>query len=145
MSRKNTVVLLAAALLGGCATGYHSIHGLSGYTGGYWEDEGPGELTKVNFAANGYSDNSTVQDYLLLRCAEVAKAKGKPYFRMYGSIAEAIVERKIRTELVSTVTNGPYGYAYVLFEDQAGKDTLETAEVLQKYAHIKNHQETAKR
>lgn len=130
-------VLLAAALATGCATGYHSIGGLSGWTGGYWEDEGPGELVKVNFAANGYSDTATVSDYLVYRCAEVARQRGKPHFTMYGSIAEAIAGIKLRDQMVSLVTNGPYGYAYVLFEDEAGKDTLATDTVLQDYAFVR--------
>ena len=132
MKLRNLAAAAATLLLAGCATGYHG----AGFTGGYWEHEGPGELIKVHFAGNGFSDASTVDKYLLRRCAEVAQAKGKPYFRMYPSIAEAIIEEKVRKQMVSMVTNGPLGYAYVLLEDQPGKDTISTADTLAATAHL---------
>lgn len=137
MKVRHITVLLGAALLSGCATGYHSSNGLAGLFGGYSESEGPGELIKVEFTANGFSNAATVEQYLMLRCAEVAQARGKPHFRMYGSIAEAIMERQVRKQLVSMVTIGPYGYAYILLEDQGGPDTVSTADTLAKYAHLK--------
>lgn len=134
-----TLIAASAALaLTGCATGYHSAKNpLLGWTGGYWDRPGPGELVKVGFSGNGFSRRATVEDYLLVHCAEVAQSRGKPYFVMYGSIAEAIVRQHVRDRLVTSVTNGMEGVAYMLTEDQPGPDTHATAEVLARYAAIR--------
>jgi hypothetical protein len=138
MTRAIAAAVLTASLLTGCATGYHSASNpLLGWTGGYWDRPGPGELIKVGFAGNGYSKEAKVEDYLMLRCAEVAHARNKPYFTIYGSIAEAIIGERHTQDLVAPLTNGTSGVAYVLLEDEAKPGTLATADVLAKYAHIR--------
>ena len=86
------LIPLALALLAtGCATGYHK----SGFTGGYWEKSGPGELIEVGFSGNGYIKEERVGDYLMYRCAEVARQHGGKYFTIYHSIYEAIADRPL--------------------------------------------------
>lgn len=139
MKRAIATAMLTASLLTGCATGYHSASNpLLGWTGGYWDRPGPGELIKVGFAGNGFSKEAKVEDYLMLRCAEVAHARNKPYFVMYASIAEAIVERRITEDMVTPLTNGTSGEAYILLEDQSKPNAYATADVLAKYAHIRD-------
>lgn len=124
-------------LLTGCATGYHSIKNpIAGWTGGYWEENGPGQLIQVNFDGNGYSKQAKVEDYLMLRCAEVAQAHHKPYFSLYGSIAEAIVGRRLSGQFVSSVANGQSGRAYMLLEDDAGADRFSTTDTLARFASL---------
>ncbi|MEG3792118.1 hypothetical protein V1318_18530 [Lysobacter sp. CCNWLW3] len=138
MTRAIATAVLTASLLSGCATGYHSVSNpLLGWTGGYWDRPGPGELIKVGFAGNGYSKEAKVEDYLMLRCAEVAHERNKPYFSIYGSIAEAIIGQRHTRDLVTPLTGGTSGVAYLLLEDEAKPGTLVTAEVLAKYAHIR--------
>lgn len=138
MTRAIATAMLTASLLTGCATGYHSAtNPLLGWTGGYWDKPGPGELIKVGFAGNGYSKEAKVEDYLMLRCAEIAQSRNKPYFSVYGSIAEAVIDQRRTERLVTPVTNGPSGYAYILLEDQAKPGALVTADVLKQYAHIR--------
>src|SRR5690348_18496880 len=94
--------MVAALLLGGCATGYHSDKGvIRGYTGGYWEQPGPGELLKVGFSGNGYIDRDTTHAHLMYRCAELALQRHKRYFRLYESLTDAIrrsEERRVGKE-----------------------------------------------
>lgn len=71
------IALLAIAGGTGCVTKY----GAKGFTGGYYETPTGQEGTiKVWFAGNAYTDQSTVELYLLYRCAEYAESKGADYF-----------------------------------------------------------------
>jgi hypothetical protein len=127
--------LLALACLTGCATGYHDMRNpLVGWTGGYWEDKGPGELIKVGFAGNGAITRDKVGTYLLYRCAEVAQRERKAYFALYQSLPEAVMDRRSSEKTVTTVTGKPTAYAYILFFDDAAPGLLSTADVLKRLA-----------
>lgn len=131
-------VVFAAALVCGCATGYHKFTAsLIGPRGGYTDEQvGPGELIKVTFEGSQWTKSASAQDYLLLRSAEVAKLHGKPYFSVYGSIAEAIVGRRSEDAYAGSVMSSTYGFVYILLEDEHVPGSLVTADLLAKYAYI---------
>jgi hypothetical protein len=123
-----------ALLLSGCATGYHSVNGpISGWTGGYWDQPGPGELVKVGFDGNGYIDRETITGYLMYHCAELAEQRHKPYFRMFESLPDAIRGIAEDELAVGRVGGKLDDWVYVLFDDQKLSGDQETAKVLATY------------
>lgn len=66
----------ALGMLAGCATGYHEM----GITGGFAETRLAPEVYRVTFEGNGYSDPVRVQDFAMLRAAELALAHGFTHF-----------------------------------------------------------------
>lgn len=123
--------IAVSALLAGCATGYQSVDKpfvLAG--GGYWEEKGPGELTKVGFAGNSYITERKVGVYLLYRCAEVAKKANKPYFALYQSLPAAVLDKRSSERLVNSTIGKPTTYAYILFFEKPEQGLLETDEIL---------------
>lgn len=130
MIKKLLLMGLMSLLLAGCATGYHSF----GYAGGYWDAKGPGKLTRVGFAANGYSKTDTVAVYLLYRCAELAKQQDKPYFLLYETIGLAISGVPTEVAYAPTSYGKPDGMVFVMFTNEKAPGALSTQEILDKYA-----------
>lgn len=98
------ILLLASLLtLASCATSYQKM----GLSGGYEEQQLANDIYKVEFSGNGYTGSSTVEKYLMRRCAELTVEKGFSHF--------LIVSGKDTTS-ESTHTNYQttynYGYAY---------------------------------
>lgn len=134
ITRKAIAAVLCGIFLSGCATGYHSQDSvLSGFTGGYSESQGPGELTHVVFNGNGFIKKEKVSLYLLYRCAELAQQKGKPYFTMFASISHAIANRPLSESFATTVGGKPTSSVYILLDDTAAPNSLSAADVLAKY------------
>lgn len=132
--RQRIPMLFIVALMSGCATGYHSAKDpLLGWTGGFWEEAGPGELVIVGFGGNGYIAHEKVAVYLLYRCAELSRDKGKPYFRIYDSLPAAILDRPLNSAFVSPVTGKPLGQVYMLYEDGPVAGAFATAEIISRY------------
>ena len=121
---------VAAALLCGCATGYHDAGGLLGVSGGYYDQKGPGELFKVGFSGNGYIKADMVRDYLTYRCAEVARREGHAWFAMYQNLPDAIRDRRIDSKNVGKLNNKPWGEVYILFFEQSEYGLLNADEVI---------------
>ena len=128
------VVLSAALAVGGCATGYKDIHhGISLFEafggGGYWDEPGPGELTKVGFAANGHTDNASVVIYLTWRCTELAVQRHKPFMRIYPSLVSAVRDRPSTDINVANIMGGPADWVFVMFDDNYAPGDLDVAKV----------------
>jgi len=121
---------LAATLLAGCATGYHDAGGLLGYTGGYYDRKGPGELYKVGFSGNGFITAQKVRDYLTYRCAEVAKREGHAWFAIYRNLPDAIRDQRASSKSPGALGNKPWGEVYVLFFEQPDVGLLNADEVI---------------
>lgn len=132
MRKRNFAVAAMAALaLSGCATGYRSINTpLLGFSGGYWEQRGPGQLIKVGFSGNGFIDAATVSDYLLYRCAEVAQREGSTHFVLYTNLPAAISDRRSSDRHVFTTFGKPDGHAYILLVPADAPSALSVQEVL---------------
>lgn len=128
-------IIFLLFLLSGCSTGYHSSNDiLRGFTGGFDEEEGPGDLIKVGFFGNGYTDKEKVGLYLLFRSAELVKAKGKNHFVMYKSIAHAIANQPEDRSYVSTIGFKPAAVMYILTEDIPNANTFSADEIIKKHA-----------
>lgn len=74
-------VALVGLLVVACATGYHS----SGYTGGYTDTQLAPDVFRVSFSGNGYTSSDRVQDFALLRAAELTIANNAQYFAVISS------------------------------------------------------------
>lgn len=70
------VLLIAGLTIAGCASRFQP-HGL---TGGYLEQQQDGNIWKVSFRRNEYTDKALAIDYSLLRCAQLTLAKGFSHF-----------------------------------------------------------------
>lgn len=114
--------------LAGCATSYQS--GAYSYTGGHFEEKGPGKLEKISFSANGFTDFAVTEKYAIYRAAEVAKAKGKPYFIMYDSLYNAAREVPSFRPRLGWVQNKPTATSFVLLLDKPRRGAQQTDKVL---------------
>lgn len=74
---KRTILLaLWALIIQGCASPYQK-HGIGG---GYSETQLDENVFKVSFRGNGYTQRERVEDFTLLRSAELALEHGYQYF-----------------------------------------------------------------
>ena len=73
---KTVLVLLLCLGLVGCATGYAR----RGWTGGYSDMKIQDDVFRVAFSGNAYIGRGRVEDYTLLRSAEVTLENGYKYF-----------------------------------------------------------------
>ena len=126
-------------LLAACATGFHNANNpILGMTGGYWSQKGPGQLVKVGFIGNTNTDYGTVSDYILFRCAQLAKAQSMQYFLMYESLPDAVAGKTVARPAVGSIANSNADYVYMLAIDKMEPGAQSTEAVLKKYAQIVN-------
>jgi len=69
-------IALGGLLLTACATGYQS----SGFTGGFKDTQLAPDVFRVSFSGNGFTSSDRVQDFALLRAAELTLANDARYF-----------------------------------------------------------------
>jgi hypothetical protein len=120
------LTLLAASLLSGCATQYQS----EGLTGGLLPDRTVAKLEMVSFSANGYTSSELTQAYALYRCAELTRAKNKPFFIVYPSLAHAAHNVAGQQPRVGSVQNKPTATAFLLMLDGPAPGARNTQHVL---------------
>lgn len=127
-------MVLISLFLSGCATGYHSAaNPILGITGGFVDNEGPGDLIEVGFYGNGYIKNGRVGLYLMYRCAELVKEKNKNYFVMYRSLAHAIADKTESKSYLSSIGGKPTGKVYILIEETARLNSFSASRIIEKY------------
>ena len=73
---KKLILLTIILITTGCSTSYQA----DGWTGGYTEIQLSENVYKVGFSGNGYTSRTRVENYTLLRCAELTLEKGFQYF-----------------------------------------------------------------
>lgn len=136
---KTCAILLFALQLGGCATGYQdATNPLLGWAGGYWDLKGPGKLTKVGFSGNGYIKREKVGEFLLLRCAEVAKREGMSHFVIFNHLPAAIKDQRVKQDEIndigtfSTVGGKPSAFVYILAQPESANDALNADELIKR-------------
>lgn len=106
-----SVIILS---LGGCATAYQS----QGFTGGFSETQLSDNMFKVYFKGNGYTGEERVEDFTLLRSAEIAEEHGFPFFAVVDEHADAsystftMPSQTYTNVNVTTFGNVAYGSAH---------------------------------
>lgn len=139
MRLRIVAVPVMTMLLAACATGFHSAaNPILGLTGGYWSQKGPGQLVKVGFIGNIHTDYATVSDYILFRCAQLAKVQSMPYFLMYESLPDAVIGKTVAKPTVGSIANSNADYVYMLATEKNEPGAQSTDAVLKKYAQIVN-------
>ena len=71
-----SVIFLLALALAGCATKYQDL----GFSGGVAAQPITHDTYRIVARDNGYTAGTTVQDFVLLKAAETAKASGNSHF-----------------------------------------------------------------
>jgi hypothetical protein len=145
MRRFGWSTALTVALLTGCATGYHSTSNpLLGWTGGYWDEPGPGSTIKVGFSGNSIITSDKVSTYLLYRSAEVTQREGGTHFVFYRNLPDAV--RDVRSTEKSTGTLGgkPSNYAYIWIVPASERDAIDAADVIRRLGVEVRPQQEAK-
>lgn len=85
--KKLAICVVASLLLGACATKY----GEMGLSGGVKTEQITSDVWRVVARGNGYTQASRVQDFVLLKSAELTLAQGGTHFVVAGSQDQASV------------------------------------------------------
>jgi len=84
--------LAVVTLFAGCATRYQEM----GFTGGVAAEQMSADVFRIKSRGNGYTDATTVQDYVLLKAAETAKSIGGTHFQIIDA-ADATRQQVVTT------------------------------------------------
>lgn len=131
---KILILLCIAIFSQGCATAYQN--GMFSLTGGYYEEDGPGDLVKINFSGNGYITGEKVAQFNLYRCAEYTKENGKSHFIAYNSLWDAALDRRASSTTLGFVGGKPFSFVFILLRDEYEFGTMEADTILAEYQHI---------
>jgi hypothetical protein len=124
--------LLAALAAGGCliACPVPYERASDNKPTGFTDYEGAGKLVTVSFVGNGFTSPQVVEQYAIYRAAEVANAKGKPYFVMYRSLLDAARDVPSRHPCTGMAYASPVATSFILLLDEPRPGAQRTAEVL---------------
>lgn len=86
MKIRMTLLMVASALLAGCATPYQKSGG-NFVLGGYSESKVSDTVYQVKFNGNAKTSKDMVWYYWIYRCAELTKSMGYPNFMIYPDTA----------------------------------------------------------
>ena len=89
--------LFVALMLCGCATTYSEM----GAMGGVMAAPVTNDIYRISARGNGYTDATTIQDYVMLKAAETTIAAGKTHFE--------IINNRDATSNVTQQTAGTFG------------------------------------
>ena len=106
--KKSAVFLGLAALLAGCAMPAAYAPRRTGQETGYTDRELTPNRFRVTFTGNSATPRETVENYLLLRAAEVTLASGSTYF-LFDSRDTKARTRTTVDPLPGSYFGGPYG------------------------------------
>lgn len=120
-----TFLIASVFFLSGCATEYKSL----GYTGGYTEVNGYGNLVKVYFLVNGYTSREKATQGLIYRCAELAIEKKKAHFVLYKNLTDAAKGAASALPSSGSLSENFSSYAYVLFLDSPREQSFDAHKV----------------
>jgi hypothetical protein len=84
-------IALLGSLVAACATGYQS----SGFTGGFKDTQLAPDVFRVSFSGNAFTSSDRVQDFALLRAAELTLANNAQYFAVISSADQSRTETHI--------------------------------------------------
>ena len=90
-----TLTIIAVALLGtlvtACATSYQS----KGFSGGFEDTQLASDVFRISFSGNAFTSNDRVQNFALLRAAELTLANNFKYFAVINSTDQSRTETYI--------------------------------------------------
>jgi hypothetical protein len=102
--RRLAAWFLIALSIAGCATPYQS----DGFSGGFRETQLAPDVYRVSFHGNAYTSNDRVQDFALLRAADLTLHSGGRYFAVVASADQSSMHTHV-TPGSATTTVSPYG------------------------------------
>ena len=125
-----TCAALLCLTLTACATGYHSASNpVLGFTGGYWDEPGPGRTWRVGVTGNAHLSPERAGAYLLYRCAEVSLREGGTHFVVYPSLSAAVSDDRQAGLGVGTGAK-PYATVYLWIAPADTEHAYSAEEVL---------------
>ncbi len=101
---KQVMIVVCVLVLAGCATAYKP----AGWGGGYSDMKLQDDLYKVSFGGNAYTSKGKVENYALLRSAELALENGYKYFIIVKNDA-SIATSSFTTPARANTTGSVYG------------------------------------
>src|SRR5690348_13073937 len=81
MLKTSIVAVITALVLAGCGTRYQEM----GFTGGVAAERVTADTWRIKARGNAYTDETTVQDYVMLKAAETTQAAGGTHFLIVGA------------------------------------------------------------
>ncbi len=93
---------VAVVALGACGTRYQDM----GFTGGVAAEQMTTDTFRITARGNGYTGNTTIQDYALLKAAETTKEAGGTHFLV---ISAADASRVVVGQTASTMQTSVIG------------------------------------
>jgi hypothetical protein len=133
---KKIWVLVMFVFVSGCATGYHSAtHPILGISGGFIDNEGPGDLIEVAFYGNGFTKNEQAGLFLMYRCAELVMERNKNHFVMYRSVTHAIADMPEPSGYLSSIAGQPVAKVYILVEETRSLNSFSASNIIEKYTN----------
>jgi hypothetical protein len=78
---KQILAILAVGALAACSTTY----GKMGFTGGVEAMPVTSDVVRISARGNGYTDQTTIQDFVLLKAAETTLSAGHTHFTVLGA------------------------------------------------------------
>lgn len=106
MYRQFTAIAALSFVLTACATTYQS----SGFTGGFTDTQLAPDLFRVSFSGNAFTSPERVQDFALLRAAELCISNGFKYFAVVDTADQSRTETYVTPSTAQTTgTATAYG------------------------------------
>ena len=129
---------LLSLTLTACATGYHSASNpVLGFTGGYWDEPGPGRTWRVGVTGNAHLSAERAGAYLLYRCAEVSLREGGTHFVVYPSLSAAVSDDR-RAGLGIGMGAKPYATVYLWIAPADAEHAYAAEEVMARLRSVVN-------
>lgn len=117
MTTRHAALLAVAMLLAGCATTYHE----TGLTGGVSASQIAADTYRISARGNGYTDATTIQDYMLLKAAETTVAAGGTHFLVVSAsdasrVSNGQTQGTLNTNVVGNTAYSTYtpGVSYTI-------------------------------
>jgi hypothetical protein len=104
--RDGFALAAAGLLLAACATSYQS----SSFTGGFQDTQLAPDVFRVSFRGNSFTSRDRVQDFALLRAAELTLANGARYFGVMAETDQSRIDTHVSSGSARTTgTVSMYG------------------------------------
>ena len=107
MKMRNYIALaVSGSLMAACATAYQS----SGFAGGFKDTQLAPDVFRVSFSGNSFTSNDRVQDFALLRAAELTLGNNAMYFAVMSTADQSRTDTYVSPgSAYTTGTASAYG------------------------------------